>query len=127
MKSHSAAFARRQRQKAHRCVRMYGLIHLSVVYSFANAIFCQVIKWRFEDIRDVRKRRYLLQERALEIFSLDGNNHMITFDSAAKRDTVFSLIVAKSALSAEGSSENSEIASSTKVCFTIAWVTLFKS
>ena len=76
----------------------------------------QIFKWRFVDIRDVRKRRFRLQERALEIFALDGNNHMLTFDSTKKRDAIFSLIVSKASLNSEGASENSDIAA-TKASF----------
>ena len=33
----------------------------------------------YEDVREVHKRRYLLQPIALEIFSNDGRNHLLTF------------------------------------------------
>jgi hypothetical protein len=33
----------------------------------------------YEDIREVHKRRYLLQPIALEIFSNDGRNHLLAF------------------------------------------------
>ncbi|KAH7637627.1 ph domain associated with beige/beach domain containing protein [Dermatophagoides farinae] len=36
-------------------------------------------KFAFEDIREVHKRRYLLQPIALEIFSMDGRNSLMVF------------------------------------------------
>ena len=36
-------------------------------------------KFSFEDIKEVHKRRYLLQPIALEVFSLDGRNSLIVF------------------------------------------------
>jgi hypothetical protein len=36
-------------------------------------------KFAFEDIKEVHKRRYLLQPIALEVFSLDGRNSLIVF------------------------------------------------
>ena len=70
----------------------------------------QVIKWRFEDIRDVRKQRYLLQERALELFSSDGNNHLFVFATRAKRDEICQQLVSRSSLNLDGSSVNSDFA-----------------
>ena len=36
-------------------------------------------KFAFEDIKEVHKRRYLLQPIALEVFSCDGRNSLIVF------------------------------------------------
>jgi len=36
-------------------------------------------KFAYEDIKEVHKRRYLLQPIALEVFSLDGRNSLIVF------------------------------------------------
>ncbi|XP_054166813.1 WD repeat and FYVE domain-containing protein 3-like [Oppia nitens] len=36
-------------------------------------------KFSFEDIKEVHKRRYLLQPIALEVFSLDGRNSLLVF------------------------------------------------
>lgn len=36
-------------------------------------------KFAFEDIKEVHKRRYLLQPIALELFSLDGRNSLMVF------------------------------------------------
>lgn len=36
-------------------------------------------KFAFEDIKEVHKRRYLLQPIALEVFSLDGRNSLLVF------------------------------------------------
>ena len=61
----------------------------------------RVLKWRYETIREICRRRYLLQERAVEIFSIDGNNHIITFDDNAKRESVFNFIISKSPMLSE--------------------------
>ena len=49
-----------------------------------------MFKWAFEDLREVHKRRYLLQQVALEIFSTDGRNHLLVFDMM--RDEVYGKI-----------------------------------
>lgn len=36
-------------------------------------------KFAYEDIKEVHKRRYLLQPIALELFSLDGRNSLVVF------------------------------------------------
>ncbi|KAF2070943.1 hypothetical protein CYY_007734 [Polysphondylium violaceum] len=46
------------------------------------------IKWSYDDIRDVLKRRYLLRQVALEIFSTDGRNNLIVFKDEPTRDEV---------------------------------------
>lgn len=33
----------------------------------------------YEDIREVHKRRYLLQPIAVEVFSADGRNYLLSF------------------------------------------------
>ncbi|XP_017775866.1 PREDICTED: WD repeat and FYVE domain-containing protein 3 isoform X2 [Nicrophorus vespilloides] len=39
----------------------------------------QCSKFSYEDIREVHKRRYLLQPMALEVFSRDGRNYLLAF------------------------------------------------
>ncbi|KAJ8676714.1 hypothetical protein QAD02_012501 [Eretmocerus hayati] len=39
----------------------------------------QCSKFNYEDIREVHKRRYLLQPMALEVFSADGRNYLLAF------------------------------------------------
>lgn len=39
----------------------------------------QCSKFSYEDIREVHKRRYLLQPIALEVFSNDGRNYLLSF------------------------------------------------
>eukprot|EP00042_Codosiga_hollandica_P047251 m.509842 g.509842 ORF g.509842 m.509842 type:complete len:3508 (+) comp57411_c0_seq1:30-10553(+) len=68
----------------------------------------QVFKWRYEDIKDIRRRRYRLQERALEIFAIDGNNHLLTFGDFTARETFFALLSAKSPSLAESTAESLE-------------------
>lgn len=39
----------------------------------------QCSKFAYEEIREVHKRRYLLQPMALEVFSCDGRNYLLAF------------------------------------------------
>ncbi|CAJ0936217.1 unnamed protein product, partial [Mesorhabditis belari] len=45
-------------------------------------------KFSYDDIREVHKRRYLLQPIALEVFSADGRNYLLAFPKKM-RDRVF--------------------------------------
>lgn len=38
--------------------------------------------WQFEDVKEIIHRRYQLQERALEIFLLNGQTYLVAFQSA---------------------------------------------
>eukprot|EP00002_Diphylleia_rotans_P003252 TRINITY_DN1221_c0_g2_i5.p1 TRINITY_DN1221_c0_g2~~TRINITY_DN1221_c0_g2_i5.p1 ORF type:complete len:3003 (-),score=493.93 TRINITY_DN1221_c0_g2_i5:105-9113(-) len=49
------------------------------------------IKWSYESLRDIQKRRYLLRQVALELFGQDGCSHMLVFN-ANERDDVYSRI-----------------------------------
>ncbi|XP_014603828.1 PREDICTED: lysosomal-trafficking regulator isoform X1 [Polistes canadensis] len=42
--------------------------------------------WRLEDIRELHKRRYQLQERAIEIFLITGRTYLLAFNSSKERD-----------------------------------------
>ncbi|KNC56444.1 WD repeat and FYVE domain-containing protein 3 [Thecamonas trahens ATCC 50062] len=53
-----------------------------------------VVWWKYEDIANVLKRRYLLRDNALELFSVDGRNDLLMFD-IAQRNEVVSKIKAK--------------------------------
>lgn len=44
----------------------------------------QCSKFSYEDIREVHKRRYLLQPIALEVFSGDGRNYLLAFPRKAR-------------------------------------------
>ena len=47
-----------------------------------------VLKWAYEQIKDVRQGRYLLQDRAIEIFSVEGNNTLLALKDKSRRDFV---------------------------------------
>ncbi|EGC32207.1 hypothetical protein DICPUDRAFT_155867 [Dictyostelium purpureum] len=51
------------------------------------------LKWAYEDIRDILKRRYLLRQVALEIFSTDGRNNLIVYKDEPTRDEVYHTLV----------------------------------
>ena len=38
--------------------------------------------WRLEDIRELHRRRYQLQERAIEIFLITGRTYLLAFNSS---------------------------------------------
>ena len=42
--------------------------------------------WRLEDIRELHRRRYQLQERAIEIFLVTGRTYLLAFSSSKERD-----------------------------------------
>ncbi|XP_043271793.1 WD repeat and FYVE domain-containing protein 3 isoform X2 [Venturia canescens] len=44
----------------------------------------QCSKFNYEDIREVHKRRYLLQPMALEVFSGDGRNYLLAFQQKVR-------------------------------------------
>lgn len=46
-------------------------------------------KWAYEDVREILKRRYLLRNVAIELFSSDGRNHLVVFSDMFIRDEVY--------------------------------------
>ncbi|KZC14096.1 Lysosomal-trafficking regulator, partial [Dufourea novaeangliae] len=42
--------------------------------------------WRLEDIRELHRRRYQLEERAIEIFLITGRTYLLAFNSSKERD-----------------------------------------
>ncbi|XP_063221149.1 lysosomal-trafficking regulator isoform X2 [Bacillus rossius redtenbacheri] len=42
--------------------------------------------WQFDSMKEIHNRRYQLQERALEIFLLNGKTYLIAFESSKERD-----------------------------------------
>jgi hypothetical protein len=50
-------------------------------------------KFAYEDIKEVHKRRYLLQEISMEIFSKDGRNYLLVFPRKC-RDKVYDRLIA---------------------------------
>lgn len=64
----------------------------------------QCNKFGYDDIKEVHKRRYLLQPIALEIFSADGRNYLLTFPRKI-RDRVYQKLIAM----AKRSSSNVEV------------------
>lgn len=52
-----------------------------------------VIKWALDDIRDIRRRRYCLRDVALELFSSDGYNSLLAFESLDARNRVYDKIL----------------------------------
>ncbi|CAI4227406.1 unnamed protein product [Auanema sp. JU1783] len=69
-------------------------------------------KFSYEDIREVHKRRYLLQPIALELFSADGRNYLLAFPKKM-RDRVYEklLSMAKSKITIASESVGGQKAS----------------
>ncbi|XP_069691772.1 lysosomal-trafficking regulator isoform X2 [Periplaneta americana] len=42
--------------------------------------------WPFENVKEIHNRRFQLQERALEIFLLNGKTYLVAFQSSKERD-----------------------------------------
>ena len=53
-----------------------------------------MLKWAYDQIRDVRPGRYLLQNRALEIFGVAGNNTLLAMRDRPRRDAACDRILA---------------------------------
>ena len=49
----------------------------------------KLVKWFYNEIKDILKRRYLLIDSALEIFLLNGKTYLITFETINERDTAY--------------------------------------
>lgn len=49
----------------------------------------QCSKFSYEEIREVHKRRYLLQPIALEVFSDDGRNYLLSFPRKVRNKVSF--------------------------------------
>eukprot|EP00047_Mylnosiga_fluctuans_P023839 m.147022 g.147022 ORF g.147022 m.147022 type:complete len:3132 (+) comp9701_c0_seq1:40-9435(+) len=47
-----------------------------------------VIKWAYDEIKDIRAGRYLLQERAIEVFAAEGTNTLLVLKDRARRDAI---------------------------------------
>lgn len=62
-------------------------------------------KWAYGDIREVHKRRYLLQEAALEVFSSDGRNHFLVFPKPVM-SKVYEKLVSKASTLRENAEES---------------------
>ncbi|GLH06434.1 Neurobeachin [Gryllus bimaculatus] len=43
--------------------------------------------WQFENVKEIHNRRFQLQERALEIFLMNGKTYLVAFQSVKERDT----------------------------------------
>ncbi|KAI1299170.1 hypothetical protein EDD11_006490 [Mortierella claussenii] len=54
----------------------------------------QCRKWRFEDIKEVHRRRYLLRNVALELFFVDGRNYLINLN-LQQRDLVYNQLASR--------------------------------
>lgn len=65
----------------------------------------QCSKFSYEDIREVHKRRYLLQPIALEVFSGDGRNYLLSFPRKV-RNKVYQRFMALATAIADSASQS---------------------
>eukprot|EP01132_Coremiostelium_polycephalum_P005552 gene5552-6914_t len=61
----------------------------TVIPTTKKVITHNCLKWAYDDVRDILKRRYLLRPVAMEIFSTDGRNNLIVFKDELTRDEVY--------------------------------------
>ncbi|GBG32310.1 BEACH domain-containing protein lvsA [Hondaea fermentalgiana] len=52
-------------------------------------------KLRFDQIREMYRRRYMFSEVGIEFFAVDGGNFLLVFDSQEDRDWMFTKVLAK--------------------------------
>src|SRR5689334_2245461 len=50
------------------------------------------IVWLYEEIREIHRRRYLLKNTALELFSTTGRTSLLTFAQESDREQVYSTV-----------------------------------
>ena len=64
-----------------KCTWNIGKIDIRILHSWftKNCETYRFSKFAYDDIREVHKRRYLLQPIAIEVFSGDGRNHLLAF------------------------------------------------
>eukprot|EP00795_Rhopilema_esculentum_P002843 gene2843-1077_t len=53
------------------------------------------ISWRYEEIKEILKRRYSLQDNALEIFLTSGRTFLLAFEDTKCRDEVFEQLISR--------------------------------
>ncbi|XP_052816149.1 WD repeat and FYVE domain-containing protein 3-like isoform X4 [Mya arenaria] len=79
----------------------------------------QYNKFAYEDIREVHKRRYLLQPIAIEVFSSDGRNYLLAFPKRTRNKVyqkffnVATAITDNAQLSVSGQKQNARIEAGT--------------
>lgn len=63
-----------------------NLMKLDLSSGSANLIAGEAITWRLENILELHRRRYQLQERAIEIFLITGRTYFLAFNSSRERE-----------------------------------------
>ncbi|CAB0033952.1 unnamed protein product [Trichogramma brassicae] len=61
-------------------------LHTDIALGGLDLAMVGGMAWRLEDIRELHRRRYQLQERAIEIFLITGRTYLLAFDSSKERD-----------------------------------------
>lgn len=53
------------------------------------------ISWRYDEIHEILKRRYALQDNALEIFLTSGRTFLLAFENSKSREEVYEQLVSR--------------------------------
>ncbi|CAK9830368.1 Lysosomal-trafficking regulator [Anthophora retusa] len=61
-------------------------LHTDIALGGLDLAMVGGIAWRLEDIQELHRRRYQLQERAIEIFLITGRTYLLAFNSSKERD-----------------------------------------
>lgn len=96
------------------------------VCSTKNSRGHDCFKLAYEDVREVLKRRYLLQPIALEIFCSDGRNYLLAFPRKI-RNVVFAKFTSASKLSDSGIADASKSVAGQKRTTSVEGAGLFSS
>ncbi|XP_017760097.1 PREDICTED: lysosomal-trafficking regulator isoform X2 [Eufriesea mexicana] len=62
------------------------LLHTDIALGGLDLAMVGGTAWRLDDIRELHRRRYQLQERAIEIFLITGRTYLLAFNSSKERD-----------------------------------------
>ena len=63
------------------CIAAGSLINF-LWHMTAGSLDVSSTAWPFENVREIHNRRFQLQERALEIFLLNGKTYLVAFQSS---------------------------------------------
>lgn len=70
------------------CNRAATLQYILIQFIVTSPCAVRCVKWPYAVVREIHKRRYLLQHCALEMFSSDGRNQFLIFHTN-KRDKLY--------------------------------------
>lgn len=60
----------------------FTLVSFNLILQMSGDFDISSTAWQYEDVKEIHNRRYQLQERALEIFLLNGKTYFVAFQSS---------------------------------------------